>query len=829
MATGGMVQNSANKTLASANQQGNGATQLPHTAAVPVPPSQQPTNGGCGGSAQKVVGPNVQGTREEYQLVRRLQTALFGGVYEARGMSSGRDYAIKVLHKSELTKAQETSSIEFCEVPLSEIRFAELMRGHENVMEPEEHFEDMYCFYVVFDLCRGGDLLEALKQKRYGFDELQAQSLIKQATKGLAYLHNRRVAMQDVSLENMLLHIDESTGNYKVKICDPGQAAIFEVDQHGEEMQVGFHGLVGKSFRPPELHKQKPYHATKVDSWCLGWSTFYLLTAQPLFMSADPAQQDADWLLFQSGDYTTLFQQKSNLCSHTGLDFIFRLMQLEPGRRMSVTDALDHAWLTDPKICPVLAPRELLPEGLLKTQRPPSENTKPVTKDLQQSDDKEREQGKLISNGPTNLPVVGTSDETQVSTGVSINWSASVAAPAVDLPTWAGAGAASPTHQIRSTPLLRVQSPVRSPRATTAATGVPAAASDRGRARGRQMQVQGTAARLPYVVATAHSPAPAGAMPVSPVRRIQASAAVRGVSPAQGLSESFQQKPQIQHQVQRVQQTATPLPQQQRPHPSVVQQASPQDSTQSFQQPAFMTPRMASRPRSPTTKPEHEAGGVPSAAKAQSMPNNDTIRQPAWAFKAERMGSDDGGNQDQHGRSLRTLSPQPGLAAAVPRVVNAGTAPGSSGAHVRYVPSPTRGQQSAVYVPRSPSPMQVPTVQMAARPAGQVRTASPVAAASRTGGFTWTPIPATFSPRGGQAGGGAMSRTTSPMASSVPAPVGFSFTPTPDPPSPRLETRTMSPTPSGAITFPTKGIAVAGGVRPSVVVADDPLLEWLHN
>lgn len=314
--------------------------------------------------APKVVGPNVQGQKEEYQLVRRLQSALFGGVYEAKGLSSGKDFAIKVLHKSELAKAEETSSIEFCEVPLNEVRFSEYMKGCEHVMDTEEHFDDQYCFYVVFELAKGGDLLEALKQKPTGFDEPHAQYLIGQATKGLAYLHRRRVGMQDVSLENMLLGVKEETGHYNVKVCDPGQAVVFDVDKNGEELPVEFHGLVGKSFRPPELHEQTPYYASKVDSWCLGWSTFYLLTAQPLFMSANPTQKDPDWVLFQQADFATLFQQKSSLCSPTGLDFIFRLLHIEPKRRLSIQDALNHPWLNDPKIMPMLAPPELLPEKL---------------------------------------------------------------------------------------------------------------------------------------------------------------------------------------------------------------------------------------------------------------------------------------------------------------------------------------------------------------------------------------------------------------------------------------------------------------------------------
>lgn len=301
------------------------------------------------GAVPKVVGPNVTGNKEEYQLVRRLQSALFGGVYEAKGLTTGKEFAIKVLHKSELSKAQESNSIEFCEVPLNEIRFAEVMAGSEHVMEPEEHFEDAYCFYVVFELARGGDLLEALKQKPHGFREPHAQFLIQQAAKGLAFLHKRKVAMQDVSLENMLLNVNENSGQYEVKVCDPGQAVVFELDEAGEEIPVNFRGLVGKSFRPPELHEQQPYISTKVDSWCLGWSTFYLLTAQPLFMSADPQQQDSDWLLFQQGEYGALFQQKSHLCSQTGLDFIFRLLRIEPKSRMSISDALNHAWLADPR------------------------------------------------------------------------------------------------------------------------------------------------------------------------------------------------------------------------------------------------------------------------------------------------------------------------------------------------------------------------------------------------------------------------------------------------------------------------------------------------
>lgn len=600
------------------------------------------TNGQHSGVQPKVVGPNVQGNLEEYQLVRRLQSALFGGVYEAKGMSSGKDFAIKVLHKSELSKAEGSDSIEFCEVPLSEIRFADLMRGDEHVMETTEHFEDTYCFYVVFELARGGDLLEALKQKPHGFDELQAQNFILQAAQGLAFLHKRRVAMQDVSLENLLLNIDQATGHYQVKVCDPGQAVVFELDQNGEELPVNFRGLVGKSFRPPELHEQQPYYSTKVDSWCLGWSTFYLLTAQPLFMSADPAQQDADWLLFQQGDLTTLFQQKSNLCSPTGLDFIFRLLQIEPHLRMSVTDALSHPWLTDPKIVPVLASKDLLPEHILKAM---------LRRDREEIDKNGKSPSVSAAGSDSTRLQLGSSKRHRSGTSPvgSIAWSS-----ASELPTWAaartnGASTLSPTSRARSPPRSTRVSGGAAPRMLS----------------GRRRPIAPTQGRQ-YVIATAHSPAPGVASSPRADPRGNLGSATRTASPLGGppLPTTLLRSSPIQYV-----------------RPPVDATGYYYDSSAA----SFLTPRSATRPLLTDSM-----GGI----------QEDTVRGRAWAFRA------DGSNElpsELTGRQ-RALSPvalspgQPVHGAVSPlgwahgRVSHS---PARAPAHVHRSLSPAQYQQAS--------------------------------------------------------------------------------------------------------------------------------------
>eukprot|EP00930_Biecheleria_cincta_P012471 TRINITY_DN1162_c0_g1_i1.p1 TRINITY_DN1162_c0_g1~~TRINITY_DN1162_c0_g1_i1.p1 ORF type:complete len:775 (+),score=112.63 TRINITY_DN1162_c0_g1_i1:111-2435(+) len=740
------------------------------------------------GSAPKVVGPNIKGNKEEYQLVMHLQSALFGGVYEAKGRSSGNDFAIKVLHKSELAKVQETNSIEFCEVPLSEIKFAAVMRGHEHVMEVEEHFEDQYCHYCVFKLCRGGDLLEALKQKPTGFEEQHAQFLIRQAAQGLAYLHEQGVSMQDVSLENMLLNV-ESNGCWQVKICDPGQAVCFEVDQNGQELPVEFRGLVGKSFRPPELHDHQPYLSTKVDSWCLGWSTFYLLTAQPLFMSADPAQKDADWILFQNRKFDELFKTKPPAFSSSGIDFIFRLLQLQPEKRMSIADACNHAWLTE-KVPQMIAPKEHWPEELRRPQNEGEGHAEP------------RRSAAASGALPAGTLPAGTTP------------AAFVAGPAMraspDLPSWSAAPA---QHSVTAasqmgypmTPMMRVRSPMRSPR-QSAAQPLPV---DR---RSRVNPYRGNAARTSYVVATAHSPPPVHYMPGYSLRGNSG----RASSPEQSYSETLLAQPCV----------------------------SPQGPSQEAPRGSFLTtPRSTSRPRygsgsfgtvpaplpvnasqvvatAHSPPPVHYMSGYglrgnsgrassPEQSYSETLlaqpcvsPQGPSQEAPRGSFlttprstSRHRSGSGSFGtvpaplpvnasqatemSQGQRGRAAWTFGSQDNhqVASAVQRVASPAPAlapvPAFAGVQPRRVLSPSR----AVYVTRSPSPVDL---QRSHSPSGAVRGTSGC-------GFSWTP--AAISP--GPIGGTAAMRTLSPsnaMAAQSSGPGVFAWSA--DPPSPHASPRT---------------------------------------
>ncbi|CAJ1447121.1 unnamed protein product [Effrenium voratum] len=249
-------------------------------------PSETPSS--CSGSArvrqEEVplnsfgVGTELDGGKELYRIEKHLQKAIFGDVFEAKGLDTGRRLAIKVTELEKMRLQAKHQAL--CESPLCEIRFAEMMKGLDNVVQLEDTFGDDDRHYVVMELATGGDLMEALQLHRNGFEEEQAKQLVLDAARGLASLHMRGLAMQDVSLENMLLFIDDE-GQWQVRVGDPGQAVAFVMDPAtGQEKHVSFNGLVADDFRPPELYEEQDYLASRVDSWCLGWNTFYLLTAE---------------------------------------------------------------------------------------------------------------------------------------------------------------------------------------------------------------------------------------------------------------------------------------------------------------------------------------------------------------------------------------------------------------------------------------------------------------------------------------------------------------------------------------------------------------------
>lgn len=112
------------------------------------------------------------------------------------------------------------------------------------------------------------------------------------------------------------------------------------------------------------------YDPYKIDSFCLGWMVYYLLTKHQLFQRAVPS--DDNWRLLASKEASDLLEllgkKNGAVLSVDSLDFIVQLLEEDPHRRLSVQQALEHPFMTAKTMTPVHADR-LFPGDTLAQQQ----------------------------------------------------------------------------------------------------------------------------------------------------------------------------------------------------------------------------------------------------------------------------------------------------------------------------------------------------------------------------------------------------------------------------------------------------------------------------
>lgn len=100
-----------------------------------------------------------------------------------------------------------------------------LLRQHPNVVTIKGFYQDNDYFYVVQELCMGGELFDAIVSKA-SYSEREAQTVVRTLLYTIAYCHDRGIVHRDLKPENILLKDKSDYTN--IKIADFGFAR--EVD-----------------------------------------------------------------------------------------------------------------------------------------------------------------------------------------------------------------------------------------------------------------------------------------------------------------------------------------------------------------------------------------------------------------------------------------------------------------------------------------------------------------------------------------------------------------------------------------------------------------------
>jgi len=285
----------------------------------------------------------------QYRTGKTLGSGTYAVVKEAVHIKTGKYYACKVINKKLMEGREHMIRNEIAVLKT-------ISSGHMNVVTLHDYFETAHNLYLVFDLCTGGELFDRICAKG-NYYEADAASLVRTILQAVKYIHDSHVVHRDLKPENLLFRDPKEDAD--IMIADFGLSRVME-DQK-LTLLTEICGTPG--YMAPEIFL-KTGHSKPVDIWAMGVVTYFLLAGYTPF-DRDSQQQEMDAII--KGDYKFKPEEYWENVSETAKDFVRTCLTLDPTKRPTAKQALQHPWLADkePHFVPDMQrdgkPMDLLP------------------------------------------------------------------------------------------------------------------------------------------------------------------------------------------------------------------------------------------------------------------------------------------------------------------------------------------------------------------------------------------------------------------------------------------------------------------------------------
>lgn len=253
----------------------------------------------------------------DFDIGKPLGRGKFGCVYLAREKNTRYICALKVLFKSQLSKAGVEHQLR------REIEIQSHLR-HPNILRLYGYFYDSNRVYLILEYAAKGELYKVL-QKEEKFSEEKASRYIASLADALQYCHMKHVIHRDIKPENLLLG---AKGD--LKIADFG----WSVHAPNNRRQT----LCGTlDYLPPEMIEGKDHDST-VDVWSLGVLMYEFLVGSPPF---EAQGHNETYRRISKVDL-----KFPSFISADAKDLMSRLLVKDPRQRLPLDEALAHPFIT---------------------------------------------------------------------------------------------------------------------------------------------------------------------------------------------------------------------------------------------------------------------------------------------------------------------------------------------------------------------------------------------------------------------------------------------------------------------------------------------------
>ncbi|XP_006161168.1 calcium/calmodulin-dependent protein kinase type IV [Tupaia chinensis] len=208
-----------------------------------------------------------------------------------------------------------------------------LRLSHPNIIKLKEIFETPTEISLVLELVTGGELFDRIVEKGY-YSERDAADAVKQILEAVAYLHENGIVHRDLKPENLLYATPAPDA--PLKIADFGLSKIVE-------HQVLMKTVCGTpGYCAPEILRGCAY-GPEVDMWSVGVITYILLCGfEPFY------DERGDQFMFRrilNCEYYFISPWWDEV-SLNAKDLVKKLIVLDPKKRLTTFQALQHPWVT---------------------------------------------------------------------------------------------------------------------------------------------------------------------------------------------------------------------------------------------------------------------------------------------------------------------------------------------------------------------------------------------------------------------------------------------------------------------------------------------------